>query len=668
MSDHAQRRAELERKRQMLANVRERKRQSELQQLAQVKAPAGDAPTPAAVVVENVDVDQILAEAGIDAGRTPPRAVNREPSPAMQAPIQIAHRHQDASNLEMTETQQITILTREITNYSKTTQTDDDHRHSACEFSLGSQEFAFDEYSDGERHEIDFDESPTREIQNFLPHLSLHKMKPQAEEPQEERHEDQRVPEYSEEEKKQILNNPNCIQFVEQACRVIERVLGENEDVYIDYAHDATMDDRADNGEKLVKTREFFDEKWAEGRYVTALDCSDLHPELIAVAYSENKAKPLDPEGVVEVWNTKFKKATPEYTFFSPSKIRSVCFARFHPNLILGGCYSGQICMWDNRRNKKTPVNKSPLSQSSHTHPIYCLKVIGSQNAHQLISISTDGRLCYWNIENLNEPIGSIDIQSNSAKGRHIPVMAMSFAPNEVNNFVVGSEEGIVYPCTRHGPQKNGVIGTLEGVHHGPVSAVDVYRASNQVSGDNTHLFLSSSVDWSVKLWSVKEEKKPMLRSFDKHTDYVMDVAWHPIHPSVFASVDAAGYLFLWNINEDLESPVAQVHMGEGVALRKLMWTENGKQLVLGDDKGTVHLYDVHDSIASVKAEESNRFNRTLREIYRAAMEAEEIQSEDFNFNVPTMTRVSSGVGAAMGNGIAATATPSANVSPRQQY
>uniref|UniRef100_A0A1I7Y5M7 WD_REPEATS_REGION domain-containing protein n=1 Tax=Steinernema glaseri TaxID=37863 RepID=A0A1I7Y5M7_9BILA len=643
----------------MLARVREQRRQNEIQQLAR---PSGDAPPPAPVAAQNVDVEQILADAGIDA-RVSPALPNREPSPAVQPPPTTAPpKTLDACALEMTETQQITILTREITNYSKTTQTDDEARYSGCEFSLGSQEFAFDEYSEGERHDIDFDESPTREIQNFLPHLSLHKIN--KDEPVEERQEDQRVPEFSEEEKKQILNNPGCIQFVEQAVRVIERVLGENEDVYVDYAHDATLDDRTDNGEKLVKTREFYDEKWTEGRYVTALDCSDLHPELIAVAYSENKAKPLDPEGVVEVWNTKFKKQTPEYTFFSPSKIRSLCFARFHPNLILGGCYSGQICMWDNRRNKKTPVNKSPLSQTSHTHPIYCLKVIGSQNAHQLISVSTDGRLCYWNIENLNEPIGSIDIQSNSAKGKQVPVISMSFAPNEVNNFVVGSEEGIVYPCSRHDQQKNGVIGTLEGEHKAPVSAVDVYRASNQLSGDNSHLFLSSSVDWSIKLWSLKDEKKPMLRSFDKHGDYVMDVAWHPSHPSVFASVDASGYLFLWNINEDLESPVAVLYMGDGVALRKLMWTENGKQLVLGDDRGKVHIYDVHDNISNVKSEEHTRFNRTLREIHRAALEADEAQGEEFS-----LPRVSSGVGAAMGNGIAAAAVPpSANVSPRQQY
>ena len=67
-------------------------------------------------------------------------------------------------------------------------------------------------------------------------------------------------------------------------------------------------------------------------------------------------------------------------------------FARFHPNLILGGTYSGQIVLWDNRHNKRTPVQRSPLSASAHTHPVYCAKVVGTQNAHNLITISTDGK------------------------------------------------------------------------------------------------------------------------------------------------------------------------------------------------------------------------------------------------------------------------------------
>lgn len=53
----------------------------------------------------------------------------------------------------------------------------------------------------------------------------------------------------------------------------------------------------------------------------------------------------------------------------------SVAFARFHPNLVLGGTYSGRICLWDNRVHKRTPVQRSPLSARTHTHPVYAVQV-----------------------------------------------------------------------------------------------------------------------------------------------------------------------------------------------------------------------------------------------------------------------------------------------------
>lgn len=45
----------------------------------------------------------------------------------------------------------------------------------------------------------------------------------------------------------------------------------------------------------------------------------------------------------------------------------SATFAKFHPSLIIGGTYSGQIVLWDNRSNKRTPVQRSPLSSVAHT-------------------------------------------------------------------------------------------------------------------------------------------------------------------------------------------------------------------------------------------------------------------------------------------------------------
>ncbi len=59
---------------------------------------------------------------------------------------------------------------------------------------------------------------------------------------------------------------------------------------------------------------------------------------------------------------------------------------------------------------------QSPLSTTAHTHPAYSLKVVGTQNAHNLISVSTDGRVCTWSVDNLNVHQEAIDLTSKQNK------------------------------------------------------------------------------------------------------------------------------------------------------------------------------------------------------------------------------------------------------------
>jgi dynein intermediate chain len=182
--------------------------------------------------------------------------------------------------------------------------------------------------------------------------------------------------------------------------------------------------------------------------------------------YYSLQDSPHDPDGVCLVWNTRFKKSTPEYIFHCQSPVLSCCFARFHPNLILGGTYSGKIVLWDNRSPKRTPVQRSPLSAMAHTvkhfylsdfcniqlkfnfflqHPVYCLSVVGTQNSHSLISISTDGKMCSWSLDMLAQPQETLDLQQRQSRAVAATCMAFPQPQSDINNFIVGSEEGTIY-------------------------------------------------------------------------------------------------------------------------------------------------------------------------------------------------------------------------------
>ena len=45
-----------------------------------------------------------------------------------------------------------------------------------------------------------------------------------------------------------------------------------------------------------------------------------------------------------------------------------------------------------------------PFPNHLFQHPVYCMKVVGTQNAHNLISISTDGKMCSWSLDMLSQP------------------------------------------------------------------------------------------------------------------------------------------------------------------------------------------------------------------------------------------------------------------------
>lgn len=58
---------------------------------------------------------------------------------------------------------------------------------------------------------------------------------------------------------------------------------------------------------------------------------------------------------------------------------------------------------------------------------------------------------------------------------RPVAVTSMSFASSDVNKFLVGSEECVVYQGQRHGT-KPGIAVNFEG-HTGPITAVRAHRA-----------------------------------------------------------------------------------------------------------------------------------------------------------------------------------------------
>ncbi|BFG02652.1 cytoplasmic dynein 1 intermediate chain [Drosophila madeirensis] len=626
------RKAELERKKAKLAALREEKdRRRREKEIKDMEEAAGRIGGGAGIDKDQrKDLDEMLSSLGVAPvsevlsslssvnSMTSENSNTQTPDASLQATVngQNGGKKQQPLNLSVYNVQATNIPPKETLVYTKQTQTTSTGGHERDdEYNLNPGLEWEDEFTDDEESSLPhLDNGFSSKLPpGFLTHgLPTVKDVAPAITPLEIKKEHEikkEVNELSEEQKQMIILSEDFQRFVVRAGRVIERALSENVDIYMDYIgagdSEETNDERSHA--RLSLNRVFYDERWSKNRCITSMDWSTHFPELVVASYHNNEESLNEPDGVVMVWNTKFKKRTPEDVFHCQSAVMSTCFAKFNPNLILGGTYSGQIVLWDNRVQKRTPIQRTPLSAAAHTHPVYCLQMVGTQNAHNVISISSDGKLCSWSLDMLSQPQDTLELQQRQSKA--IAITSMAFPANEINSLVMGSEDGYVYSASRHG-LRSGVNEVYER-HLGPITGISTHY--NQLSPDFGHLFLTSSIDWTIKLWSLKDTKP--LYSFEDNSDYVMDVAWSPIHPALFAAVDGSGRLDLWNLNQDTEVPTASIVVGGAPALNRVSWTPSGLHVCIGDEAGKLYVYDVAEHLAQPSRDEWSRFNAHLGEL-----------------------------------------------------
>ncbi|KAL1957998.1 hypothetical protein VTO42DRAFT_5210 [Malbranchea cinnamomea] len=427
-----------------------------------------------------------------------------------------------------------------------------------------------------------------------------------------------------------VTSSGEFLEFVERSTKVIERALDEEYDVLADYELGGLGADEDDDEEygsgkrrEIKQIHQFWDERWSKKRMISDICFSPKFPELVLASYTKNPAAPHDPDGLVQVWNQHLH-SRPEYIFHSTSDILTAKFSPFHPNLIVGGSYSGQVLLWDTRSSRAgggAPVQKTPLSGSGHTHPVYSIAIVGTQNAHNILTASTDGVVCGWTVDMLSQPQEYLELTTPPpSKTEDLAPTTMSFPQSDPTFFIVGTEEGAIYPCHRY-DRAGAKAGTDHRLsyrgHAAPVMSTAFHPARGPV--DLGDLMLSSSLDWTVKLWRVRppaatstsgtvssaslQTVSPILDI--TREDVVYDAKWSPHRPGVFALVDGAGHLEVWDLNAETEVPAVRATPTSGrggvltKSLNKVAWEEReGRRVATGGLDGVVTVFDVGKTLS----------------------------------------------------------------------
>ena len=361
-------------------------------------------------------------------------------------------------------------------------------------------------------------------------------------------------------------------------------------------------------------------------------------------------------DGRVLIWSLQLP-SRPEFTFECESAVLCARFCALGgANVVVGGGHSGQLLLWDTRA-QRTPVQRSAIGldvrgtwgrstaggskATGHAMPVHAIEVVGG--AQMMISLSTDGRLCTWDLAALRAPTGTLQLARPPTSGRpaagpgrahaldetalEVPTCSLAFPAGDTTRCAVGCEDGSIYHVVRHGVSGGGVareLGAREpamggsighdallshkpahgSAHAGPVHALDFHPGLRQHSRG---LLLSASADWGVKLWScggLHSNDQELLLSLEGSQECILDARWAPHRSALLATADAAGCVSLWNLATDTEQPAIHVPVTPKACTR-LNWSGDGNTLAIGDSSGSIHVQRVLTDVPTDNEEQA---------------------------------------------------------------
>jgi len=382
---------------------------------------------------------------------------------------------------------------------------------------------------------------------------------------------------------------------------VVEAAVRQNNcvDIYQPYFEGATLD-LASEPPSARGTAVFRDPAPVK-RSVTAVS---WHPEgtRIAVAYAVLRfqdermtAARLPPASYI--WDTSNPNA-PIIELSPPSPLVSVRFNAKTPDILCGGSYNGLVHTFDVKKPRGVVVTSSSIDRS-HYDPVYDTFWIQSKTNNQFVSVSTDGRLLFWDTRKLSEPTDEVALSDGT--GRVLGGCSLEYNIEAgPTKFVIGTEQGIVLSANtkKKGGAGKGDAGLCTamdmgpGRHHGPITAV-------QRNPAHPVYFLTVG-DWCVKFWSEKN-KTPIFQTPYSKVAYTGG-AWSPTRAGVFFVLRADGVLEVWDFYDRVSGPVYTHKVSDvgltSVAVHGSMQGGGGKLVAVGDAAGSVTMLEFSDNLA----------------------------------------------------------------------
>ncbi|XP_058838627.1 dynein intermediate chain 3, ciliary-like [Topomyia yanbarensis] len=277
---------------------------------------------------------------------------------------------------------------------------------------------------------------------------------------------------------------------------------------------------------------------------------------------------------------------------------------------LAGGLFSGQIAIWDIRVANE-PVEVT-LRETSHKDVVTKVLWTGTKTSNEFLSGSTDGRILWWDMRNLNEPYDYLNLAPKDAQNvdpkRCFGVCAVEFEQTMPNKYTVGTENGIIYSCSRKYKTPADKIQALTYAHTGPVYSVE-----------RNPLFIKNYIsvgDWQTKIWTEDCRDSPIVWTKEYAVQLTCGV-WSPTRCSLVFICRMDGVMDAWDVIHRLDGPVLRIKLSD-VPLLALRVHKSGKLIANGTESGAIYLTEISDNLTFSSANDKPALSGMLeREMRR---------------------------------------------------
>jgi len=401
--------------------------------------------------------------------------------------------------------------------------------------------------------------------------------------------------------RKRLEKDPSFVAAVRQLTKQTIMCLEQNNtiDLFEHYFHGEEPEHLPEN--LTMKTVALFKDPSDEKRSVTKISWHPEGPTKLVGSYSNLRFQRMSEEMPMAsfIWDIN-ERNVPLTELRTTSPL--ICCQYNHKNsdYLVGGSYSGIVNFYDLRKGPQ-PQAKSAV-EVSHYDPVYDVVWLQSRTGTECASVSSDGRLLFWDVRKLSEAVDEC-VLTDGAKDDPKTLGGVSLEWMQEagpTKFLVGTEHGIILSCSKK-PKKAVEVGAWFGSeerggygrHFGPVYAC-------KRNPFHVKFFLTVG-DWCCKMW-MEELKGPILQT-PYYPAFLSAASWSPTRAGVFFLCRHDGRMDTW----DYFYRMNEVSLSQKVsdnALTSLSVQAGGQLAAVGDSDGVITLLSLCDGLVQPQPNE----------------------------------------------------------------